>query len=448
MQPGPIVVGIKRPSSDALSAAGQPEPKRKAGLQKAPEAAAASVPDVNRPLDKVHCDAIVNYLLRLACQVVNETQAGSGTSPGEMLSRRCVSLLKMALKPDVWPNCDLKLTAFEKILAGPQGVDSNQPNYVNICTCLDILSFLLTILRKEQVLAAFRPLQKPIATCMNCPNSKVIRAVHGLMSRLMNMFPTEPTTSSVASKHEELEVLYACVGKVIYEGLTGYEKNPQAPPSSLFGTLMMLKAACINNACYIDRLITVFMKVLQRMQREHLSPTTQENTAAASELLILSLDLVKNRVAVMGQDMRKAFVGTILVGLIEKSPDVKVMKAITKMLEDWMKNRDVKIINQGPNIKEKSILLVKMMTYVEKRFPDEAELNAQFLELINFVYRDETLKPTELRPKLEAAFLAGLRCTQPGIRAKFFEVFDESMERRLPDRLMYIVCSQGSNSIA
>ena len=34
-------------------------------------------------------------------------------------------------------------------------------------------------------------------------------------------------TSSVASKHEELEVLYACVGKVIYEGLTGYEKNPQ-----------------------------------------------------------------------------------------------------------------------------------------------------------------------------------------------------------------------------
>ena len=84
--------------------------------------------------------------------MVNETQAGSGTSPGEMLSRRCVSLLKMALKPDVWPNCDLKLTAFEKILAGPQGVDSNQPNYVNICTCLDILSFLLTILRKEQVM--------------------------------------------------------------------------------------------------------------------------------------------------------------------------------------------------------------------------------------------------------------------------------------------------------
>jgi hypothetical protein len=55
----------------------------------------------------------------------------------------------------------------------------------------------------------------------------------------------------------------------------------------------------------------------------------------ASELLILSLDLVKNRVVVMGAEMRKAFIGTVLVGLIEKSPDIKVMKAITKVLVSY-----------------------------------------------------------------------------------------------------------------
>ncbi len=87
------------------------------------------------------------------------------------------------------------------------------------------------------------------------------------MSRLMSHFPTEPTSSTVASKHEELEQLYASVGKVIYEGLNTYEKNPSAAPSTLFGTLMMLKAACINNPSYIDRLITIFMRVLQRMAR-------------------------------------------------------------------------------------------------------------------------------------------------------------------------------------
>ena len=36
-------------------------------------------------------------------------------------------------------------------------------------------------------------------------------------------------------------------------------------------------------------------------------------------------------------DMRKGFIGTILVGLIEKTTDAKVMKAITKMVEDWVK---------------------------------------------------------------------------------------------------------------
>ena len=405
----------------------------------------------NRPLNKAHSDSIVNYLLRLACQVGEAGgqpgAAAAGPTQGELLSRRCVALLKNALKPDIWGSCDLKLLAFDKILDGPQGVQSNTPNFANICTCLDLMSFLLTVLKPEQILPAFKPLQKAIAVCMRSNNSKVIRAVHTLMSRLMNLFPTEATHSPVASKHEELAQLYASVGTVIQEGLIKFEKNVQDPPASLFGTLMMLKAACISNSCYIDRLISSFMRVLQRLAKEHLQPTANENTAAASELLILSLDLVKNRVAVMGQDIRKAFIGTILVGLIEKSSDVKVMKAITKMLEDWMKSKDVKMMNQGPNLKEKSILLVKMMQYVEKRFPDDADLNGQFLELINYVYRDENLKNTELTSKLEPAFLSGLRCTQPHIRAKFFDVFDSSMRKRLYDRLLYIVCSQNWESM-
>ena len=73
----------------------------------------------------------------------------------------------------------------------------------------------------------FNVLLTHLAFSMNCPNSKVIRAVHSLMSRLISSFPTEPFNSQVASKYEELEQLYASVGKVIYEGLTNYEKNPQ-----------------------------------------------------------------------------------------------------------------------------------------------------------------------------------------------------------------------------
>lgn len=93
-----------------------------------------------------------------------------------------------------------------------------------------------------------------------------------------------------------------------------------------------------------------------------------------------------------------------------------------QMVEEWVKNKTPIAINQGPSLREKSILLVKLMQYVEKRFSEDTELMAQFLELVNHVYRDETLRNTELTAKLEPAFLAGLRCTQPPIRAKFFQV--------------------------
>merc|ERR1719204_335791 len=52
---------------------------------------------------------------------------------------------------------------------------------------------------------------------------KVIKSLHALLSKLMSIFPTEPSTSNVASKHEELDTLYANVSKVVYEGLAAYE---------------------------------------------------------------------------------------------------------------------------------------------------------------------------------------------------------------------------------
>lgn len=216
-----------------------------------------------------------------------------------------------------------------------------------------------------------------------------------------------------------------------------------ANPSQLFGTLMILKAACVNNPCYIDRLIAPFMKTLTKMQREHIAGANDLNpNPMGPELLILSLDLVKNRVGVMGPDMRKTFIGQILVQLIEKSPEPKVLRAITKMVEDWVRSKSPFAVNQTPSLREKSILLAKLQQYVEKRFPDELELQAQFLELVNFVFRDPTLKTSELASKLEPAFMAGLRCVQPHIRAKFFEIYDQSIKKRLYDRLVYITCYQ------
>lgn len=45
-----------------------------------------------------------------------------------------------------------------------------------------------------------------------------------------------------------------------------------------------------------------------------------------------SLDLVKNRVGVMNPEMRKSFIGSILVGLIEKTPAPQVSETPAKRL--------------------------------------------------------------------------------------------------------------------
>lgn len=61
---------------------------------------------------------------------------------------------------------------------------------------------------------------------------------------------------------------------------------------------------------------------------------------------------------------------------------------IPQMVDEWMRNSKPPGpgggVYMGPSLREKSILLGKLMQYVEKKFP---ELNTQFLELVNYIYR-------------------------------------------------------------
>ncbi|KAL9966032.1 hypothetical protein ACROYT_G024040 [Oculina patagonica] len=425
------VGSVKRPSEDSAT----PETKRTRSMSQSTARVAVQESQIKSPLEKHHADAVVNFLLRIACQV-NEPSTTMG-SPGETLSRRCVALLKTALRPDVWPGTDLRVGWLDKILVT---VDQTPAaNYANVCTAIEILTYLLSVLPQQTILTLFKPLQRGIATCMTCQNTKVIRAIHTLLARLMTLFPLESATAT--SKYDELETLYGNIGKVIYDGLTNYERSANGATSIFYGPLMMLKAACMHNPSYIDRLMNPFFKALQRMHKDHINAVLGESTGA-SDMLILCLELIRGRLGVMSAEIRKLFF-IILTTLIEKSPDSKLLRAITKIVEDWIKTKMTQLtIQRLPTLREKSLLLVRMMVNYEKRFPEDFELQAQFLELVNYVYRDETLVSTELASKLEPAFLSGLRCIQPQIRSRFMEVFDKTMKKKLYDRLLYIFCSQ------
>lgn len=65
-----------------------------------------------------------------------------------------------------------------------------------------------------------------------------------------------------------------------------------------------------------------------------------------SELIMLSLDLVKTRLSVMSMEMRKNFIQVILTSLIEKSADPKILRAVVKIVEEWVKNNSPMAANQ------------------------------------------------------------------------------------------------------
>jgi transformation/transcription domain-associated protein len=251
----------------------------------------------------------------------------------------------------------------------------------------------------------------------------------------------------------------------------------------------MLKAASTYNQQYIDRIMVPFMKTLQKLYKDHLNSisnninlssnpnaytlisnsqnySSQEgsnylqipNTSnisinSFSELLIQSIDLIKYRIGVMSIEMRKIFINSILISLIEKSPDLRVVKYLIKLINDWVVFNNSQLsqthtnnilINQIPTTKEKIILLQRLSTCVEKRFPENSELQKSFLEIVLFVYQNEMYATNvEFKIKLEPAFLMGLRSFNPDIRQKFFEIFDKNFNsNEIYERLSFIILTQ------
>jgi transformation/transcription domain-associated protein len=122
-----------------------------------------------------------------------------------------------------------------------------------------------------------------------------------------------------------------CIFQLIDESLNNFEKNISQNYNRFLTCVIMLKAASANNAAFIDNLSSRFVHVLQKVCREQPQSTNTESSMGISELVIQSLDLMKNRVGNMHIETRKTFIGTILVGLIEKTNDARIMKTILKV---------------------------------------------------------------------------------------------------------------------
>ena len=284
----------------------------------------------------------------------------------------------------------------------------------------------------------------------------------------------------------------------------------------LSNCLLLLKSASLHNPQYIDRIMGPFMRTLQKLYRDHLSSTGVSATATSSsstsaatgsasgnaagmgppltsttssaegsnmlvlgatqtsvhsftELLIQSLELIKYRIGVMSIEMRKMFINSIFVTLIDKSVDMRLIRHLVRTIAEWVRYKHAgPLVNQIPSLKEKLVLLQRLGAAFEKRLLPTAnsaagggvgaaasgeltgiaaEVQQIYLETIGYVYKDDVYAASsELKCKLESSFLAGLKCQSGSLqrtRQLFFHIFNANFASvDLYDRLCFIIITQ------
>lgn len=323
-------------------------------------------------------------------------------------------------------------------------LDPSKFTSATILNFLDILIHLLDELEEPKSLKILRSLQIGLATCVTSTTTKVLRLMSTFLAKVISMFPVETYMN-----YDDLRFLYQTVDRTIRNGLEVFDKDNETPTATFFGTFLILKTAFANNSKYFEKFVEKFTKFVVLLKNEHINQSTTPaastpNIELTKEMLLQSLQILKNHIKVMNSTIRKSFLSSILVELIEKSNDPKIIKTIIQVLDNWFKMKNPE---HEPNVREKIVLLQKLTHNLESRFSGETALNVLFLELIHFIYSDSVLSTIELTIKLDQAFLAGLRCSDPEIRKKFYAFFDESVDRNLHDRLLYILSSKAWESI-
>ena len=167
------------------------------------------------------------------------------------------------------------------------------------------------------------------------------------------------------------------------------------------------------------------------------------------DIILLSITLINSRIGQLGEHKRSFF--NILVNLIEKLNDFKLLEFIIKMIASWIIGKDLQNGNQISSVpimtsKEKITFLLKMIRF--ENFENQL-LHFIFLELVYFIFNEPSAKDKKNEiSQLEPGFMMGLRTVDPILRNKFFNIFHSSISKSLPDRISYILSIQNWESIS
>ena len=178
-----------------------------------------------------------------------------------------------------------------------------------------------------------------------------------------------------------------------------------------------------------------------RVQAGEQAPTPPDprETELQVQLILKGIDILARRISVLGEQ-RRPFLAN-LANLVEKSPEPRLCEAILALAEQWVFDSN----EPWPTLKEKTAVLHKMLGFEAR--PDPALLH-RFLDLVLRIYEDPRITRTELTVRLEHAFLVGTRAKDVPVRGRFMAIFDRSLTRTAPARLLYVLTSQNWDTLS
>lgn len=159
-------------------------------------------------------------------------------------------------------------------------------------------------------------------------------------------------------------------------------------------------------------------------------------------MLISALEMVKGRFNVMSVDMRKNLIQQVILSLIDKSSENKLIRAIIGLTKEWVSMTRPEEVNLVPYPREKSQLFSKL--YMNLHRWEDPDIRKEFLETVYLVYVNDAYKTTDLIAKLESHFCMGLCSHVPDLRQRFTDLFISQSTLRdsgsnLQSRILFLV---------
>lgn len=269
-------------------------------------------------------------------------------------------------------------------------------------------------------------LQRLIQKGMSNEESILHESLHPTFKRLLEVFPVPETDDEIQSDASEF-----------HNWVTNVITGALRTCTNLNGPLLMLTSIVQVTPARIEPFASNLMRLLIKVTKDHLNQQTANPEESIQQISSI-LEICRVCVPYLA-DQRRHFL-QCLVQIAEKSSSESLCSLLLNITREWVLQRK----EAYPTLKEKASLLGTMRTFEQRG----QALFDDYLQLIYDIYKEESLRRTDLTMRLEPAFLLGCRAKDPVIRGRCIDLLDSSIPRTLSSRLSYVLGVQNWEILA